>query len=230
MQKKKILIIEDEEDILALISYHLLKEGFDTITATSGQEGLSLIRTQLPQLVILDWMLPDANGLELCKKLRSDTATAKVPILMVTAKSEETDMILGLETGADDYLTKPFSPKVLVARAKALLRRQTIPQTERTPLQVSGLTIDPSTHGVTDREASYSLTTTEFKVLHFLAQKPDWVFSRYQIVEAIRGEAYIVTDRTVDVLMVSLRKKLKTHGALLETVRGAGYRLKKIDF
>jgi two-component system, OmpR family, alkaline phosphatase synthesis response regulator PhoP len=224
--KPKILVIEDEEDIGMLMVYHLNKEGFDVQVATSGEEGWNLAQSEHPNLILLDWMLPGISGLELCKRLKGYPATRRIPIVLVSAKGEEGDLVSGLETGADDYVTKPFSPKVLVARVRSILRREKSDQSVK-KIQVGDLVLDLSSVQASIGEAVLQLTTTEFRVLSCLAQKPGWVFSRYQIVEAVRGTGHIVTDRTVDVLMVGLRKKMGDHGEIIETVRGIGYRLKK---
>jgi two-component system alkaline phosphatase synthesis response regulator PhoP len=173
-------------------------------------------------------MLPGVDGLEVCKLLKSDSTTAGIPVIMVTAKGEESDIITGLELGADDYVTKPFSPKVLIARIRACFRRTAQKPVDQTSvIQINDLVIHPGRHEVLVAGKPVSLTLTEFKLLHFLAGRPGWVFTRYQIVDAVRGEDYIVTDRTVDVQIVGLRKKLRGYGKYIETVRGVGYRFKE---
>ncbi|MBN2645813.1 MAG: response regulator transcription factor [Desulfuromonadaceae bacterium] len=229
--KKTILIVEDEEDILALIHYNLVREGYQVLTATTGEEGLQCVRHYLPDLVLLDLMLPAMDGLDVCRALKRDVKTRAVPIVMLTAKGEEADIVTGLELGAADYVTKPFSPKVLLARIKAVLRRdqEADPGDDETSSEVierHGLTIHPGRNEVLVHGRSVELTFTEFRVLYFLASRPGWVFTRYQIVNAVRGEDYSVTDRAVDVQIVGLRRKLGECGRAIETVRGVGYRFR----
>lgn len=229
MSKEKILVIEDEEDILALVHYNLVKAGFRVETATSGEDGLKKAKLILPDLVVLDLMLPQIDGLEVCKKIRQDKDLAETGIVMMTAKGEEEDIIKGLEYGADDYVTKPFSPQVLIARVKAVLRRQSAEDAAQggEPIVIHDLTLDPRRNKVTAAGNPVELTISEFKLLGQLAAKPGWVFTRTQIVDAIHGEGYAVTDRAVDVMVVGLRKKLGPCGAYIETVRGVGYRFKE---
>jgi two-component system phosphate regulon response regulator PhoB len=226
---KHILVVEDEEDILALIHYNLTREGFRSTCTTSGEEALRLVHKDPPDLVILDLMLPGIDGLEVCRILKSQPETRSVAVLMVTAKGEEADVVAGLEMGADDYVTKPFSPRILIARARAVLRRNAgddEPGEQCEVIKVAGLLIHPGRNEVLVDGQSVDLTYTEFRVLHFLASRPGWVFTRYQIVNAVRGDDYAVTDRAVDVQIVGLRKKLGPYGKLIETVRGVGYRFK----
>jgi len=230
MAAEKILVIEDEEDILALVHYNLAREGFQVSCATSGEEGLKLVEEQ-PDLILLDLMLPGIDGLEVCRRLRGGEAAAGLPIIMMSAKGEESDVVAGLELGADDYVTKPFSPKILLARVRAVLRRRArAGEVHEEPDQLSHgeLVIHPGRNEVLVAGKPVELTFTEFRVLHFLASRPGWVFTRYQIVNAVRGEDYAVTDRAVDVQVVGLRKKLGPCGALIETVRGVGYRFKDL--
>ena len=228
MGKAKILVIEDDEDIQELINYNLNKEGYQVVSTDSGETGLDMARVEKPDLVVLDLMLPGIDGLEVCKLIKSDSATAGIPIVMVTAKGEESDVVTGLELGADDYVTKPFSPKVLIARIRACFRRNTQRPVDQTSvIKINDLTIHPGRHEVIIAGKPVKLTLTEFKLLHFLASRPGWVFTRYQIVDAVRGEDYVVTDRTVDVQVVGLRKKLRTYGKHIETVRGVGYRFRE---
>ena len=229
MSEKKVLIIEDEEDILALIHYNLTKEGFTVFCAPSGEEGLKKISEHKPDLILLDLMLPGVSGVEICRILQKKSETSEIPIIMVSAKGEEADIIAGLELGADDYITKPFNPKILVARAKAALRHPR--KGENTSnngsiVNAHELAIHPGKKEVLANGKSIDLTFTEFQVLYFLARRPGWVFTRYQIVNAVRGEDYAVTDRAVDVQIVGLRKKLGPYGKYIETVRGVGYRFK----
>ncbi len=229
MSREKVLVVEDEEDILELITYNLVKEGYRPAGVTSGEDSLDKVRSDPPDAVVLDLMLPGIDGLEVCKTLKRDPRTQNIPIVMLTAKGEEADIVTGLELGADDYIVKPFSPRVLVARLKAVLRRKSKEGiTEDRPLSVGVFTIHPGRHEVLINDEQVSLTFTEFRVLHFLASRPGWVFTRYQIVDGVRGDNYPVTDRSVDVLIVGLRKKLGPHGRTIETVRGVGYRFKEI--
>jgi len=228
MAKERILAIDDEADILELIRYNLEKEGYRIQTADSGEKGLKAAKMKPPDLIILDLMLPGLDGLDVCKLLKSDPKTKSIPVIMLTAKSEEVDVVTGLELGADDYIVKPFSPKVLIARIRACLRRQLQAAAESTSvIRSHGLVIDPGRHETLAAGKPVDLTFTEFRILHLLAGRPGWVFSRYQIVEAVRGEDYSVTDRSVDVQIVGLRKKLGVTGKQIETVRGVGYRFKE---
>ncbi|PKK82492.1 MAG: DNA-binding response regulator [candidate division Zixibacteria bacterium HGW-Zixibacteria-1] len=228
MSKETILIVEDEEDIQELIRYNLAREGFQPISAFSGEDALSSVSGKQPDLILLDLMLPGIDGLEICRQLKSDQKTAHIPIIMVTAKGEEADIVAGLELGADDYLTKPFSPRVLLARTKAVLRRKSSEtKTVEAVLNVSGLLVHPGRREVQANGQKVDLTYTEFQILHLLVRRRGWVFTRYQIVNEIKGEDYPVTDRSVDVQIVGLRKKLGEYGTLIETVRGVGYRFKE---
>ncbi|MBE0644616.1 MAG: response regulator transcription factor [Bacteroidetes bacterium] len=226
MPKANILAVEDEEEILELLSYNLGKEGYNVQAVTSGEMALRSVKQQTPDLILLDLMLPGVDGLEVCKALKADSATRSIPVIMLTARSEEADIVTGLELGADDYITKPFSRRVLLARVKAVLRRGSEPiVTEEGGLvKIHELVINPGRHEVLVDGVSVILTLTEFRVLHFLANRPGWVFTRSQIVEAVRGDDYPVTDRSVDVQIVGLRKKLGDAGRYVETVRGVGYR------
>jgi len=229
MTDQKILIIEDEEDILALIHYNLTREGFQVLCSASGEDGLKKVSEQRPDLILLDLMLPGINGIEICETLKGCPETSEIPIIMVTAKGEESDIVAGLELGADDYITKPFSPKILVARTKAALRRprkEALVPDEASVVNVHELVIHPGKKEVLANGLPINLTYTEFHVLLFLARRPGWVFTRYQLVNAVRGEDYAVTDRAVDVQIVGLRKKLGLFGKYIETVRGVGYRFK----
>ncbi len=224
MAKENILIVDDEEDVLELLRYNLEKNGYRIEAAVSGEEAITKARAKLPDLIILDLMLPGIDGLEVCKKLKGDTKTENIPVIMLTAKGEESDIITGLELGAEDYITKPFSPKVLIARVRRILQRAVARDLEKTPVKVHELVIDPSRRQVLIKNKPVELTFTEFNILYTLAKRPGLVFTRYQIVDAIRGEDYLVTDRAIDVQMVSLRKKLGPCGKYIETVRGVGYR------
>jgi len=229
MKKLRIMVVEDDPNILELIRYSLLKAGYEALCFTTGEKVLLAAGLAPPALIVLDLMLPGIDGLEVCRLLKQEAGTRDIPIVIVTARGEEKDIITGLENGADDYLTKPFSPKILVARVRAVLRRkaqgnQSAEGDER-PIRIHGLTIDPGKHKVQAGEERFELTPTEFRILHTLARRPGQVFHRYQIVESVRGGDYHVTDRAVDVAVFGLRKKLGPYGGCIETVRGIGYRL-----
>jgi len=228
MSKPRVLVVDDEEDILELVRYNLSKEGYRVSCVATGEEALDAARKDVPDLILLDLMLPGLDGLEVCRVLRRDPKTSHVPILMLTAKGEDADVVAGLELGADDYVTKPFSPRVLLARTKAVLRRRSARTPEDTmTLQVHDILINPQRHEVLVHGKPVTLTYTEFRLLHYLARRPGWVFTRQQIIDNVRGDNYPVTDRSVDVQVVGLRKKLGPHGDCIETVRGVGYRFKE---
>jgi two-component system phosphate regulon response regulator PhoB len=230
MSQTKILIVEDEEDVLELIRYNLEKNGYLTDSALSGRKALEKIRSTSPDMILLDLMLPEVDGLEICRNVKKDANTADIPVIMLTAKGTEADIVAGLEMGADDYITKPFSPRVLMARVKAVLRRKEMESgTDKATLRIHEIEIDPGRHKVTVSGKPVKLTTTEFSLLRFLASRPGWVFTRYQIVDAVHGSDYPVTDRSVDVQVVGLRKKLGCAGQYIETVRGVGYRFQEIQ-
>ncbi len=226
MANENILVVDDEEDVLELVRYNLDKSGYQVETASSGEEALAKARRKLPDLVILDLMLPGMDGLEVCKKLKNDAKTEGLPIIVLTAKGEETDVVTGLELGADDYVTKPFSPKVLIARVRRILRRAVSRDMEKPPIRIRDLVMDPGRREVFVKGKPVTLTFTEFNILYALARRPGLVFTRYQIVDVVHGEDYPVTDRAIDVQIVSLRKKLGSCGNYIETVRGVGYRFK----
>jgi len=223
------LIVDDEQDIRDLIRYNLQKENYSVAVAENGEDALRQARRDSPQLVILDLMLPGIDGLEVCKIIKADPATSSIPILMLTAKGEEADVVAGLELGADDYLTKPFSPRVLLARLRAVLRRhqRSLPAEDEV-IHTGDLTIHPGTHLATVSGQPVDLTNTEFRILHYLAQRPGWVFTRDQIVDVTQGDSAPVTSRSVDVHVSSLRKKLGVCGDYVETVRGVGYRFRDL--
>ena len=230
MSKERILVIEDEEDILALIHFNLVKEGFRVECATTGEEGVKKARDVNPSLILLDLMLPGLNGLDVCKLLRQAPESKDCPIIMLTARGEEHDIVKGLELGADDYIPKPFSSQVLLARIRAVLRRRVKPDSQQDqgqPIEIHKLYIHPGRNKVIADGRDVELTYTEFKILTILASRPGWVFNRSQIVDAVHGEGYAVTDRAVDVQIVGLRKKLGNCGDYIETVRGVGYRFKE---
>ena len=228
MSKERILVVDDEEDILELVRFNLAREGYPIICTTSGEESLKIAQKEHPDLIVLDLMLPGIDGLDVAKALKNDPKTRDIPIIMLTAKGEEADIVAGLELGADDYVTKPFSPRILVARVRAVLRRgaSEVPADESV-LKVHNLLIHPGRREVLVNGEQAQLTFTEFGILNFLAKRPGWVFTRSQIVDAVRGDDYPVTDRSVDVQIVGLRKKLGTAGKYVETVRGVGYRFKE---
>jgi two-component system, OmpR family, alkaline phosphatase synthesis response regulator PhoP len=228
MTRERILVVDDEEDLLELVNYNLSKEGYRVRCVASGEEALAEARQTLPDLIVLDLLLPMVDGLEVCRRLKSDSRTQHIPIIMLTAKSEESDMVAGLELGADDYVTKPFSPRILLARIKAILRRKGKEGSdEEGAIRIHELVIHPGRHEVLISGQAIELTFTEFRLLHFLARKPGWAFTRSQIVDGVKGEDYPVTERSVDVQVAGLRKKLGEFGAYVETVRGVGYRFKE---
>jgi two-component system phosphate regulon response regulator PhoB len=227
MTRESILVVDDEKDIVELVTYNLTKGGYKVIGALSGEEALKLARAKPPDLIVLDLMLPGLDGLEVCKTLKREDKTAHIPIVMLTARGEEPDVVTGLELGADDYVTKPFSPRVLLARVKAVLRRKARePAEEGDTLSAHGIVINPGRHEVLVQGQRAELTHTEFLLLHLLMRRPGWVFTRQQMIDAARGHT-AVTDRSVDVHIVSLRKKIAPCGEYVETVRGVGYRFKE---
>lgn len=230
MPSDRILIIEDEPDILQLLEYNLKKEGYKTLTATTGEQGLAIARAELPDLIVLDLMLPGIDGLDVCRKLKSENKTSAIAIVMVTARNEEADIVTGLELGADDYLAKPFSPRVLLARIKAALRKNKRSDTnqESPAVRIGALIMDPSRFEAAVAGSAVVFTATEFRTLYFLCRSPGRVFSRKQIVDGTQGEDYAVTERAVDVQIVGIRKKLGDASAIVETVRGVGYRCREM--
>jgi two-component system phosphate regulon response regulator PhoB len=221
---QRILVVDDEDDLLELLRYNLTREGYQVTCVATGEDALRSVRRQAPDLIVLDLMLPAIDGLEVCRRLKGESKTRDIPIIMLTAKSEESDIVAGLEHGADDYIAKPFSPRVLLARVKALLRRR---ETELdTTIRVHELSIHPGRHEAILAGTALELTYTEFALLQFLAKRPGWAFTRTQIVDAVKGEDYPVTERSVDVQVAGLRKKLGVHGSYIETVRGVGYRFR----
>jgi len=225
MAIEEILVVDDEEDILKLLEYNLSKEGYKVTCVASGEEALSRASQLQPNIIILDLMLPGVDGLEVCKKLKIDGKTGQIPIVMLTAKGEDADIVAGLELGADDYITKPFSPRVLIARIRNALRRgkKKTPE-ENNAIKIHDIVINPERHEVLIKGKRVELTATEFALLSFLARRPGWVFTRNQIIDAVKGTDYAVTDRSVDVQIVGLRKKLGAAGKYIETVHGVGYR------
>jgi len=226
MSRERILVVDDEKDILELVRYSLDRNGYQIEMAISGEGALAKTRRKIPDLIILDLMLPGIDGLEVCRRLKSDGKTERVPIIMLTAKSEEADVVTGLELGAEDYVTKPFSPRVLIARVRRLLRRAVSQDLERPAITIGDLRIDPARRQVIVRENPIHLTFTEFNILYAMAKQPGLVFTRYDIIDNVHGEDYLVTERAVDVQIVSLRRKLGFCGSYIETVRGVGYRFR----
>jgi len=228
MPNERILVVEDEKDILELVRYNLARENYKVFCSSSGEEALKIAASEPLDLIVLDLMLPRMDGLEVARRLKKNPRTQNIFIVMLTAKGSEADIVTGLELGADDYITKPFSPRVLLARIKAVIRRPRDEKSEdNTVIQIHNLTIHPGRREVHVGEAPVILTYTEFQVLHYLIRRPGWVFTRTQIVDAVRGDDYPVTDRSVDVQIVGLRKKLGPAGRYIETVRGVGYRFKE---
>jgi two-component system alkaline phosphatase synthesis response regulator PhoP len=225
MTRQLILIIEDDEDIRELLVYNLEKNGYEVEAAESGETGLASAGAHKPDLILLDLMLPGMDGLSVCRQLKAGKATHEIPIIIISAKGEEADIITGLELGADDYLAKPFSPNILISRVRAVLRRigQNLPD-ETSVLNVHDLVIDPKKFKAMLAGQTLDLTASEFRILFYLASHQGWVFTRYQIMDAIRGEGYVVTERAIDVQIAGLRKKLGEFSGYIETVRGVGYR------
>ena len=235
MIKQSVLVVEDEDDIRELVSYNLLKEGYQVAGVASGEDALAAVEAKPPDLILLDLMLPGLDGLSVCRKLKGKPQTGAIPVVMLTAKGEESDIVAGLNMGADDYIAKPFSPKVLLARIRAVLRRaaeedqpaEEEEEDDGESIEVRDLLIHPGRHEVLVRGKPVELTATEFKLLHLLAQRPGWVFTRQKILDGVHGNNYAITERAVDVQVVGLRRKLGPAGAYLETVRGVGYRFKE---
>lgn len=224
-----VLIVEDEPAILELIAINLQHAGFDTLRAKSAEEANRFLGDVLPDLVLLDWMLPGQSGLALARRLRGDARTKEMPLIFLTARADETDKLAGLESGADDYVTKPFSTKELVARIRAVLRRRK-PQHGDEPVNVAGLMLDPAAHRVTGNGLPLALGPTEFRLLHYLLTHPNRVYSRAQLLDEVWGDHVFIEERTVDVHIRRLRQALSPsgHDALIETVRGSGYALRPV--
>ncbi len=231
MSKEIIVVVEDEVDIREVLIYNLEREGYQVFGEPDGSRGLQLIQGKKPDLVLLDLMLPGLDGLQVCKQLKSDSETRSIPIVMVSARSEECDIVLGLELGADDYITKPFSPRELLARVRAVLRRRSSSSDESAGQRINceGVTIDTRRHEVIVDGAAVSFTATEFKLLNFLARHPGWVFTRDQLMSNVMGQDNFIVDRNIDVHIQAVRKKLRSHRDLIETIRGIGYRFKSIN-
>lgn len=228
VKKPTILVVEDETDLRDIIIYNLERDGYQTVGVETGEQGLEQAIALKPDLMILDIMLPGMNGMDVCRQIKQGSHTQAIPIIIVSAKGEEADIVIGLELGAEDYVTKPFSPRILLARVGAVLRRsKQEDKQDVTTLHIDGLTIDTKKFQLSIDNTPVDLTKSEFGILHFLASHRGWVFTRYQIVDAIRGDKYIVTERAIDVQIAGLRKKLDDYAGLIETVRGVGYRFKE---
>ena len=230
MAKGIILVIDDEADLIELVRYNLEKEGFSVIGAGDGESGFSLAVKEKPDLIVVDLMLPSIDGLEVCRMLRAENGTSRIPIIILTAKASEADRIVGLELGADDYLTKPFSPRELTARIKALLRRSTGFREQPAIIRHGNLTIDPASHEVRCGGKAVDLTATEYRLLQFLVSRPGFVYSRSSIIDGALGRDIAVLDRTIDVHIMSLRKKLGKCGSGIETIRGFGYKFRESSY
>lgn len=229
MVKKKILVIDDEADIRELLTYNLEQEGYSVRSVSNGEEALKTFENESVDLILLDLMLPGIPGIEICKRLKRDAKLEAIPIIMISAKSTETDVIVGLEIGADDYITKPFSPKEVVARVRAILRRteeKKPDQSESRKYKFKGIELDLDRHEVIIDLKEVKLTSTEFKILQCLISRPGNVFSRDELIDFALGKNISVVDRTIDVHMTNLRKKIGTYGALIESIRSVGYRMK----
>jgi len=227
MPKGVVLVIDDEADLIELVRYNLEKEGYRVLGAADGESGCARAVDEKPDAIVVDLMLPGMDGLEVCRMLRASNATSGTPILILTAKASESDRVVGLEIGADDYLTKPFSPRELAARIRALLRRSAGYTRQPATLRFGNLTIDPAGHSVHCGNRAVELTATEFRLLRFLAAHPGFVYSRAALIDGALGRDVTVLDRTVDVHIMSLRRKLGRCGACVETVRGFGYKFRE---
>lgn len=228
MREEKILVVEDDGDIQEILRHWFTRDGYEIQCAASGEEALDLIAKDCPDLIVLDIMLPGMDGIQVAKTLKGDPKRNAIPIVMLTARSEETDIIEGFDAGADDYVTKPFSPRVLTARVQAVLRSlREETREDGKPIQVHDLTIHPGFRQAYIGGVPLDLSFTEFEILHLLVRKPGWVFTRSQIIDSVRGDGYSVSDRSVDAQIFALRKKLKDYRDYLETVRGVGYRFKR---
>jgi two-component system, OmpR family, alkaline phosphatase synthesis response regulator PhoP len=231
MIKKKILVVDDEADIRELIRFNLRKEGFDVFSCADGENALEAAIEHQPSLILLDVMLPGIDGIEVCSLLKGNASLKSIPIVMLSAKTEESDQLVGLKAGADDYLLKPFSPKVLVAKITAILRRADFVSSnsneEEEIVRYRDLVMNPNDFSVMFQDAPLKLTVVEYKILYFLARRPGRVYSRARILEKVRGDDVIITERTVDVHVLSLRRKLGDAADMIETVRGIGYRVKE---
>ncbi len=229
MKKTKIAVIEDEDDILEVIDYNLSKEGFDVCSALNGEEGLALVKKEGPDLVLLDLMLPGLDGIEICRTLKANYSTCSIPIIMVTAKGEESDIVLGLGMGADDYVVKPFRPRELMARIRSVLRRGDFIEEGEAVVSIDELVIDINRHEVKLEGKIIVLTAMEFKLLHVLASNPGRVFTRENLLNHVSSDDTFIIDRNIDVHIRSIRKKLDKHRELIETIHRVGYRFHDKD-
>ncbi len=231
MAAKKIVIIEDEPDILEVLSYNLKRERFTVLAALDGDSGLSLVKNEKPDLVILDLMLPGMDGIGICSSIKNDSDLSNTLVIMVTAKGEESDIVLGLGVGADDYVSKPFSPRELVARVKAVLRRGTLLEesNQKEKIECGDLVVDTGRYKVLVRGEEVKLTATEFRILYYLASHPGRVYSREQLLNKALGDSTVVVDRNIDVHIRGIRKKLALNPPVIETIRGVGYRFQDIN-
>jgi two-component system, OmpR family, alkaline phosphatase synthesis response regulator PhoP len=229
MASKRILVVDDEVDIQELLKFTLEKEGYDVICVGDGNKAIQMVEAHAPDIVILDGMLPGMDGNDICYKLKNDNATSNIPIIMLSARSDETDQIIGLRLGADDYIPKPFSPKVLSAKISAILRRTAKNRQDSSDEEIlrhEGLVMNKADYSVSLNDKAIQLTSVEYKLLYFLCRKPGRVYTRERILEEIRGDDVIITGRTVDVHILALRRKLGKFADLIETVRGVGYKVK----
>lgn len=225
MAHENILVVEDDEDIQILILHNLVKDGFNVTAVASGEDALKKLRTEMFDCILLDIMLPGIDGIEVCRTVKKNPKIQNIPVIMVTAKGEETDIVAGLELGAEDYIVKPFSPRVLIARIRTVLRRKSRDNHDNPEvICINKLEIDTGRHYVTYDGSRLDLTYMEFQVLYLLASQPGYVFTRNQVIDSVRNDNYPVTDRSVDVVIVGLRRKLGDAGSMIETVRGVGYR------
>ncbi len=227
MAGERILVVDHEEDRLNLIRSHLMHDCYQVLAARNGEEALHQAKREVPDLILIDLMLPGRGGLDVCRKLKAGSDTNNIPIIMLAAKAEDEDIVVGLELGADDYVIKPFSRVRLLLRLRVALRRKRFGDASMCPLLVHGIVIHPNRHEVSVHGHALSFTATEFSILHFLARRPGQVFSRERIISAIKGDDYPVTERSVDVHVVRLRRKLGNAGDCIETVKGVGYRFKE---
>jgi two-component system phosphate regulon response regulator PhoB len=229
MSKATVLVIDDEPDLIELVRYNLDKEGFDVVASSDGESGLEIARRRTPDLIVLDLMMPGMDGLSVCRALRGDERTSRIPLIMLTARAAETDRVVGLEMGADDYVTKPFSPRELVARIRSILRRVALPREPNPLIRQGNLVVDLVRHEVLYNDVPVTLTATEFRILQFLAARPGRVVSRNEIMDAAIGPGANVFDRTIDVHITAIRRKLGEGGGRIETIRGFGYKLRDRD-
>jgi two-component system, OmpR family, alkaline phosphatase synthesis response regulator PhoP len=229
MAKRTVLVIDDEEDLIELVRYNLEMEGFGVLSAVDGESGFSQAVAKKPDVILVDLMLPGVDGLEVCRMLRADSGASGIPIIILTAKASEADRVVGLELGADDYITKPFSPRELIARIKALLRRSAGLHQPLSVLRHGSLSIEPASHEVRCSNKVIDLTATEYRLLQFLASHPGFVYSRSSIIDGALGRDITVLERTIDVHIMSLRKKLGKCGDWIETIRGFGYKFRESD-